>query len=155
MNITGVIPLLNVASTSLVAMPLLLAICSWVMFIYAGIKQQGNGKFWKSSLFPEGIPKPVYIILTPIEFISTFILRPFTLTVRLMVNMISGHLLLGVFYAMTSFLFLKASIALKPVLLISFGACFAFTIFEIFIACLQAYIFALLSSAYISLARGH
>jgi F-type H+-transporting ATPase subunit a len=153
LNITGIIPFLNVSSNSLVAFPLILAICSWVMFIFAGIKHNGAGKFFKNSLFPTNVPKPVYIILTPIEFISTFVLRPATLTVRLMANMISGHLLLGVFYAMTSYLLIVANIYLKPIALISFFACFVFVLFEIFVAALQSYIFALLSTIYISLAR--
>jgi F-type H+-transporting ATPase subunit a len=155
MNITEIIPLLNAPSTALVATPLLLAILSWLMFIIAGIKKNGVGKYFKRSLFPEGIPKPLYILMTPIEFISTYILRPLTLTVRLMANMISGHLLLVTFYTMSSYILFHAALLLKPVLIVSFLACFAFTLFEIFVCCLQAYIFALLSAVYIDLSRSH
>ncbi len=45
-------------------------------------------------MFPPGIPGPIYILLTPIEFVSTFILRPITLFIRLLANMIAGHLIL-------------------------------------------------------------
>jgi F-type H+-transporting ATPase subunit a len=153
LNITEVIPLLNTPSNALVAVPLILAIASWVAFVIAGIKQHGTFTFFKDSIFPPGIPKALYIIMTPIEFLSTFIMRPLTLTVRLMANMISGHLLLITFYSMTTFLMFKASIALKPFFLVSFAAVFVFTLFEIFVCCLQAYIFALLSAVYISLSK--
>jgi len=153
MNITGVIPLLNVASTSLVAMPLLLAVVAYIAFVAAGIKAHGAGHYFKGALFPAGAPKAIYIILTPIEFISTFVLRPVTLTIRLMANMISGHFLLVAFFSMTNYLLIEAAGAIKGVALVSFGAALAFTAFEIFIAALQAYIFTLLTTVYISLAR--
>ena len=151
MNITEIVPLLNAPSTALVAMPLLLALFSWFMFIISGIKKQGSKKYFLQSLFPKNIPKPLYIIMTPIEFISTYVLRPLTLTVRLMANMISGHLLLVTFYSMSSFLLFNAASILKPIIIVSFLACFIFTLFEIFVCCLQAYIFALLSAVYIDL----
>ena len=153
MNITGVIPLLNIASTSVVTVPLLLAGVAWVAFVAAGIKAHGVFGFVRSSLFPSGVPWPIYIILAPIELISTFILRPATLTVRLMANMLAGHLLLALFFSMTNFLFVEANGALKGVGVLTFGAAFAFTLFEIFVAVLQAYIFTLLTAVYISLSQ--
>ncbi|MDR1151881.1 MAG: F0F1 ATP synthase subunit A [Bifidobacteriaceae bacterium] len=153
MNITGIIPLLNVASTSLVAMPLLLAIVSFVAFVWTGIHTHGAKGYFASALFPKGPPKFIYVILTPIEFLSTFILRPVTLTIRLMANMISGHFLLVAFFSMTNYLLIEATGIMKGVAVLSFGAALAFTAFEIFIAALQAYIFTLLTTVYISLAR--
>ncbi|MDR3202237.1 MAG: F0F1 ATP synthase subunit A [Bifidobacteriaceae bacterium] len=153
MNITGVVPLLNVASTSLVAMPLLLALIAWVAFIAAGIKRHGVGGYFKTALFPAGAPKFIYVILTPIEFLSTFVLRPATLTIRLMANMIAGHFLLVAFFTMTNYLLIEASAAIKGVAVLTFAAALAFTLFEIFIAALQAYIFTLLTTVYISLSR--
>ena len=94
MNITGVIPGLQIASTSIVGMPLVYALVAYVGFIYAGIKANGFGRFFKEQLFPPGVPKPIYILMTPIELLSTFVIRPVTLTIRLLANMISGHLLL-------------------------------------------------------------
>ncbi|MBM7331953.1 F0F1 ATP synthase subunit A, partial [Agrobacterium sp. S2] len=87
--------------------------------------------------------------------ISTFILRPATLTIRLLVNMISGHLLLVLCFAATNFLFFEAASALKAVGVVTFAAGLAFTLFEIFIAALQAYIFTLLSAVYIQLSESH
>lgn len=151
LNITGVIPFLNIAGTSVVGMPIVFAVVAFVAFVYAGVRAQGAGQYLKSSLFPPGVPWPVYIILTPIEFLSTFILRPATLTIRLLANMVSGHLLLVLCFSATHFLFFEAAGALKAAGALTLAAGFAFTLFEIFIAILQAYIFALLTSVYISL----
>lgn len=153
MNITGVVPLLNIASTSVVAMPLLLAVVAWLAFVYAGIKNHGVFGYVRTSLFPAGVPWPIYIILAPIELISTFILRPATLTIRLMANMLAGHLLLVLFFGLTNYLLVEASLAMKPVAVLTFGVGFAFTVFEIFVAALQAYLFALLTAVYISLSQ--
>lgn len=152
MNITGIIPFLNIAGSSVVGMPLVFALVSYVAFIYAGIKAQGAGHFFKSQLFPPGVPKAIYLILTPIEFLSTFVIRPATLTVRLLANMLAGHLLLVLCFSATNFLFFEASsaglsIAGAGTLL----AGFAFTLFEIFVAVLQAYVFTVLTAVYIQL----
>lgn len=151
LNITGVIPLLNIAGTSLIGIPLLLAIVSLVAFVYAGIKKHRTLGYLKATLFPSGVPWPLYIILTPIEFLSAFILRPATLTIRLLANMVAGHLLLVTFFLMTHFLFFQASAAMKPVGVLALGAALAFTLFEVFVAALQAYIFTLLTAVYLSL----
>jgi F-type H+-transporting ATPase subunit a len=134
-----------------VAVPLVLAIVAYVTFIYAGIKKS-PGKFFKNSLFPAGVPWPVYIIVTPIELISTFIIRPITLTLRLLMNMVVGHLLLVLFFAATQFFFFTAGgwWALLGVGSLAFGL--AFTLFEILVAVLQAYVFTLLTAVYIQLA---
>jgi F-type H+-transporting ATPase subunit a len=158
MNITGIVPLLNIAGTSVIGLPMLLAVIVWGTFIYAGLKK-GPGKFLRNSLFPPGVPWYFYIIVTPIEFISTFILRPVTLTLRLTFNMIVGHLLLVLFFSATSFFLYEWQQAglfrLFSIGTLAFG--FAFTLFEILVAVLQAYVFALLTAVYIqlSLAEEH
>ena len=151
MNLTGVIPGLNIAGTSVIGVPLVLAIVAYVTFIYAGIKKSPKN-FFKNSLFPAGVPWPVYIIVTPIELISTFIIRPITLTLRLMMNMIVGHLLLVLFFAATQFFIftLGGWYTALGVGTLAFG--FVFTLFEILVAVLQAYVFALLTAVYIQLA---
>lgn len=153
MNLTGVLPLLNIASTSVVAVPLLLAVASFVAFVWTGIRSHGVFGYLRTSLFPSGVPKALYIILAPIELISTFLLRPATLTIRLMSNMLAGHLLLVTFFGLTNYLFFEAAGALKGVGVLTFGAAFAFTLFEIFISALQAYIFTLLTAVYINLSQ--
>jgi F-type H+-transporting ATPase subunit a len=150
MNLTSVIPFLNIAGTSVIGLPLLMAVISWIAFIYAGLKKH-PGAFIRNSLFPPGVPWPLYIIVTPIEFFSTFILRPVTLTLRLTMNMLVGHLLLVLFFSATWFFFFQQG----PNGFTLFG--FAFTLFELFVAALQAYIFTLLTAVYLqlSLAEEH
>lgn len=155
MNITGVIPGLNIAGSSVIGLPIILAIIAYIAFIVAGIRAHGVVGYVKESLFPAGVPWPVYIILTPIELISTFVLRPVTLAVRLLVNMVSGHLLLVLCFSATHYLFFEAATAFKAIGAVTLAAGLAFTLFEIFIAALQAYIFTLLTAVYIQLSESH
>jgi F-type H+-transporting ATPase subunit a len=150
MNITGIIPGLNLAGTSVFGMPIVLAAVSYVVFLYAGIKKH-PGAFFKNSLFPSGVPVYLYPIVTPIEFLSTFILRPVTLSIRLLMNMVAGHMLLVLCFSATSFfLAVGGGFALFSIGTFAFG--FAFTIFEILVAVLQAYVFTFLTAVYIQLA---
>ncbi|MEA9985190.1 MULTISPECIES: F0F1 ATP synthase subunit A [Subtercola] len=151
MNLTGIIPLLNIAGTSVIGVPLVLAVVSYVTFIYAGVRKH-PGAFFKNSLFPPGVPKPIYIIVAPIELVSTFVLRPITLTLRLLMNMVVGHLLLVLFFSATSFFLFTAGgwFSLFGIGTLAFG--FVFTLFEILVAVLQAYVFSLLTAVYIQLA---
>jgi F-type H+-transporting ATPase subunit a len=151
MNLTGLIPGMNLAGTSRIAMPMILAIVAYLAFIYAGLRKH-PGTFLKNSLFPPGVPWPLYIIVTPIELVSTFVLRPVTLTLRLLMNMVVGHLLLVLFFSATQFFFFDASLGFKAfgIGTIAFGIAFSF--FEILVALLQAYVFMLLTAVYIQLA---
>jgi F-type H+-transporting ATPase subunit a len=151
MNITGIIPFLNIAGTSIIAVPLTLAVVSYVTFIYAGIKKS-PANFFKNSLFPSGVPWPIYFIVTPIELISTFIIRPVTLTLRLLMNMMVGHLLLVLFFAATQFFIVDMGGWWTVLGAGSLAFGFVFTLFEILVAVLQAYVFALLTAVYIQLA---
>ena len=151
MNITGVIPGLNLAGTSVVGMPIVLALVSYVAFLYAGLKKH-PGTFLKASLFPPNVPWPLYIIVTPIEFLSTFILRPVTLAIRLLMNMIAGHMLLVLCFSATSFFLFTAGGLFGLFSIGTFAFGFAFTLFEILVAVLQAYVFTFLTATYIQLA---
>ncbi len=151
-NITGVIPFLNIASTSLIGLPIVMALWVYVMYLGVGIKKHGVGGYLKHNLFPAGVPKPIYLLLTPIEFLQVFLLRPATLALRLAANMIAGHLLLVLCFSATQYFFLEASGWVKATGTLSLVAGLAFTLFEIFVAALQAYVFAMLSSVYLSMA---
>jgi len=150
-NITGIIPFLNIGVSAVVGLPMLLAIVAYITFIYAGVKKSPKN-FFKNSLFPQGVPWPFYILVTPIEFFSTFILRPITLTLRLMMNLVVGHLLLVLFFSATWFFFFEVQGALKALGALTLVVGFAFTLFEILVAFLQAYIFTILTGVYIQLA---
>lgn len=150
-NITGVIPLLNMAGTALIGLPLVMALWVYVMYLGVGIKQHGLGGYLKMNLFPAGVPWFVYPLLTPIEILQVFVLRPATLALRLAANMMAGHLLLVLCFAATHFFFLEAAGGMKALGAVSLAAGLGFTLFEVFVAFLQAYVFVMLSAVYLNM----
>jgi F-type H+-transporting ATPase subunit a len=150
-NITGVIPFLNIAGTSVIGMPIVLAMWVYVPYLSEGVKKFGVGGYLMLSLCPPGVPWPIYILLTPVEFLQVFLLRPATLVIRLLANMMAGHLLLALCFAATSFLFFEASGALKAFGAVTFVAGFAFFLLEVFVAALQAYVFSILTAVYLQM----
>ncbi|HYY43754.1 MAG TPA: F0F1 ATP synthase subunit A, partial [Actinomycetota bacterium] len=87
-------------------------------------------------------------LIAIIEVFSTFIIRPLTLSVRLLGNMIAGHFLLLIFWFGTAYL-LQPSIA-AAFSVVSFGMSVALVGFELVVALLQAYIFTILTAVYIA-----
>jgi len=150
-NLTGVIPGLNIAGTSLIGLPVLLAGWVFVMYLGAGVRALGLGGFLKNSLFPPGVPLFMYVLLTPIEFLTVFVLRPATLAIRLMANMVAGHLMLVLCVSATQYFIVEAAPAMKVFGALTFVSAFALTLFEVFVAALQAYIFVVLTAVYLSL----
>jgi len=147
-NVFGIIPGLQFPVNSRMAMPLFLAILSWILFNVAGIRRHGWGGYSKMVLFPSGVPWPMYILVTPIEFVSTIIVRPITLSVRLLANMIAGHLLLTIFFLGTAYLLQPSITSLFAVASFTLGT--ILVAFELFVAALQAYIFTILTAVYLA-----
>jgi len=148
-NVPGIIPFLQMPATARIALPMFLSLLVWVVFIGTGFKHQGLG-YLKNSLFPPGVPKALYLLVTPIEFISTFLVRPFSLTVRLFANMLAGHILLVTFALLSEALFqAKGNPALIPVGILPLFMLIFLTAFEVLVAFLQAYIFTILTAVYI------
>jgi F-type H+-transporting ATPase subunit a len=146
-NILEIVPGISFPLHSRLAFPLVMALISWVVYNTVGIRKHGLLGYLKMVMFPPGAPKVLYILLTPIEFISVIVLRPITLTIRLFANMVAGHFLLSVFFL--------GSLALLtgiPYILgvVSFGIGVALVGFEIFVASLQAFIFSMLTASYIA-----
>jgi len=150
-NLTGIIPGFNIGASAVVGYPIVIAVVSYITFIYAGVKKNPVG-FFKNSLFPAGVPWPMYFLVTPIEFLSTFIMRPVTLAIRLLMNMIVGHLLLVLLFSATNYFIFWAGGIFPLVGIGTFAFSIAFTLFEVLIAALQAYVFTLLTTIYIQLA---
>ena len=153
-NILGIIPGVNFANTARMAIPILLSVMVWFIFNIVGIIKQGGWTYVKGVLFPPGVPKPIYLLVTPIEFISTFLLRPVTLAVRLFANMVAGHLILTIFavgtWYLASHLFVDGAQSWVAIWSIpSFFLLLFMMLFEILVAFLQAYIFTLLTAVYI------
>jgi F-type H+-transporting ATPase subunit a len=148
-NITGIIPGWQMPATARMAVPAFLALLVWVVFNIEGMREQGFGTYWKSVLFPPGVPKALYILVTPIEFLSKIIVTPFSLAVRLFANVLAGHILLVAFGVLTHTLVTANTAILKPVGILPLIMLILMTGFELGVAFLQAYIFTLLAAVYI------
>jgi F-type H+-transporting ATPase subunit a len=147
-NLYGIIPGINFPTTARMAIPLFLAILVWFVFNIVGVVKQGGLHYLKNTLFPPGVPKPIYVLFTPIEFVMVFLVRPLTLSVRLAANMIAGHLMLTIFFVGTWYLQWK--LVAIPVAALSFALGTFITAFEVLVAVLQAYIFTILTAVYIA-----
>ena len=148
-NLMAIIPFAQISPMSRFAFPLVLAGICWVLYIYIGIREQGAGRYFKDILFLPGVPKPMYILVTPIEILQNFIVRPFTLAVRLFANMFAGHMLLVVFALGAVYLFSRdnISIVFGPV---SALMAIVMTFFELLVIFLQAYVFTVLMGTYLN-----
>lgn len=146
LNLFELMPGWLMPGTARMAIPAFLAILAWLIFNIAGIKAQGAGYF-KETLFPPGVPGPIYILVTPIEFISVFLVRPFSLAVRLYANLLAGHILVVTFAVLTAALWAQQWYAIFlpfPFLMLVFVF-----LFELLVSVLQAYIFTILTAVYI------
>jgi F-type H+-transporting ATPase subunit a len=100
-----------------------------------------------------GVPKPILLILTPIEIVGIFI-KPITLFIRLFANITAGHIII---LSLVSLIFVfgnlgenMAGAAAGAAVAVPFV--FAMNFLELFVAFLQAFIFTLLSALYIGTA---
>ncbi|GAA3660096.1 F0F1 ATP synthase subunit A [Nonomuraea antimicrobica] len=149
-NVMGVIPIAQFPVASHIAFPAVLAISIYVLKVYLGVKHQGGIGYFKNMMFPPGLPKGIYFLLAPIEFLSNMIIAPFTHMVRLFANMFAGHMLLA-FFSMVGFWFLFEQLTPlgAPIGVLGVIMTIIFTAFEMFIQFLQAFLFAMLASMYI------
>lgn len=102
----------------------------------------GKSAYWKHILMPPGVPILMYIIIVPIEIIGIFT-KPFALMIRLFANITAGHIII---LSLFSFIFVFESFAVGIP-----AATFAIlmTFMELFVACLQAFIFTMLTGLFI------
>jgi len=145
MNLWGVVPFFQMSPNAHIAFPIVLALITYVMFLYLGFKQHGPG-YLKHALI---LPAPWFIqpILIPIEFFSTFIVRPFSLAIRLFANMFAGHMLLLVF-TLGGFAMINSNVLLAPVSVLSWAMTIALTFLDFAVIALQAYVFTVLTASY-------
>ena len=156
-NAPGIIPILYMPATARIAIPMCLSLLVWVIFIGVGIKHQGV-KYFTHLIWPPDVPTALKPLFGVIEVVSTLLIRPFSHTVRLMANMMAGHILLVTFSLLTEALFqAKTNQAFFiPLGILPFGMLLFLTAFEILVAFLQAYIFTILAAVYIgSSMEGH
>ena len=146
-NITEIVPFIQFPANARMAMPMTLALVVWVVFNVVGIAKQGFFSYIKNTLIPPGVPAALLPLVALIEFVSTFIVRPFSLAVRLFANMLAGHLLLVTFAVLTAALW--DSSPLFAIVWAPFVVLIGLTAFEILVGVLQAFIFTILTAVYI------
>jgi F-type H+-transporting ATPase subunit a len=154
-NIFEVVPGINFSANSRIAFPLVMALIAWVVYNGVGIAKHGFVGYMKHVLFPPGAPAALLVLLVPIEFVTSILIRPVTLSVRLAANFLAGHFLLAVFFLGTIALLQGGWIAVFAPF--SFAISIALVGFEIFVSILQAFIFSILTASYIggALAEEH
>jgi F-type H+-transporting ATPase subunit a len=150
MNVLGLF--LIFTATSQLAVTVTFGIMTILLVIVVGFWKSGLG-FFKLFL-PSGIPWYLWILVIPIEVIS-FVLRPFTLALRLFGNMLGGHVALKVFAGFVVSLGAVGfggglGLLAFPVALLSLGGVVALTALEFLVAFLQAFVFAVLACVYLN-----
>jgi F-type H+-transporting ATPase subunit a len=135
LNLLGLTPLgFNV--TGNIAITASLALLTYLITTFTA-----NKNYWGHIFWMPGVPKPMRIILAPIELLGTFI-KPISLMIRLYANILAGHVVLmsiiGLMFVFKSWIGST----------LSFGLAFALSLLEILVAFLQAYIFTMLSALY-------
>jgi len=119
-----------------------------------GIVKQGPVNYFKGTLFPPGVPLIIKPLLAIIELFSVFVIRPLTLAIRLLANMMAGHVLLTIFFLFSAE-FVKFELSL-PLGIVTAIVAAGLIVFELLVISIQAYIFTMLSAFYISEAiHGH
>jgi F-type H+-transporting ATPase subunit a len=144
LNIIGLLPN-SYPVTSNISFTLTLALLTFILTQYEGFRRNGPVKYLKSFV-PPGLPfKPLMVpFMWFVEVLQEFT-KPLTLGLRLYANILAGHLIIFVFLSFILYFGTFMAVISVPAAVIFFG-------FEIFVAVLQAYIFAILTQVYIELA---
>jgi F-type H+-transporting ATPase subunit a len=146
-NIVGIFPLghYGYTATSNINVTATLAVLVFGVVVITGIRRKGIGGYIK-GFAPSGVPVFLLPLIFPVEVISLFA-KHFALAVRLFANMLAGHTVILVFATGAAVLFGKG---LMTVLFpFPFLGVVGMLMFEIFVALIQAFIFAILTALYI------
>jgi F-type H+-transporting ATPase subunit a len=149
-NFMGSLPFIQFPTFSRAGMVYSLALLSWVIYNWVGIKKHGFVGYLKLQTVPAGIKGPMLLLLVPLEAMSNLLVRPVTLALRLFANMLAGHLLLILFALGGEYLLLHGAALVKPVGILAWVLFIAISFLELLIQFLQAYVFVLLNAMYIS-----
>ena len=144
LNLLGLTPFgFNV--TGQIAVTACLAIFTLIIYTVSG-----NKDYWMHILWMPGVPVFVKPILAIIELAGAFIIKPFSLLVRLFANISAGHI---VVMSLIAIMFtLKESLGVAGATGLSLVLSFFITLIEVLVAFLQAYIFTALSALFIGMA---
>ncbi len=149
-NLFEVTPLINFPITSRMALPIFLSLVTYFIFVIVGFSKNGI-HYLTDVAWPKAVPIGLRWLVGLIEVVSTFLLRPITLAIRLFANLVAGHLMLTLLLGSgVTFVLAVGDIGPKAGIgVVWFAVGMIFFAFEIFVAILQAYIFTLLSAVYI------
>ncbi len=136
-NLSGMIPMSFTVTSHIIVTFALAGILFTAITILGFVK---HGTHFLSLFLPAGTPWWMMPLMIMIEIVS-YLARPVSLSIRLAANMLAGHLLLKIVAGFVMIGFLG---------IFPFAFLLIFTGFEIFIACLQAYIFTLLTCIYLN-----
>jgi len=143
-NLIGVFPYFF-TYTSHITVTLALTLAVIIMVTVVGLAI--HGFHWFGYFVPQGVPKALLPLLVPIEVLS-YLSRIISLSVRLFANMMAGHVMLEVFGAFVVMLGAAGLLGIVPAIF-AFGVNVILIGFEILVAVLQAYVFAILSCIYL------
>ncbi|KKN42859.1 hypothetical protein LCGC14_0709100 [marine sediment metagenome] len=144
LNLLGLTPFgFNV--TGQIAVTAALAIFTLIIYTFSG-----NKEYWQHILWMPGVPYLIRPVLAIIELAGAFLIKPFSLMVRLFANISAGHI---VVMSLIAIMFtLKASLGVVGATALSLILSFFITLIEVLVAFLQAYIFTMLSALFIGMA---
>src|SRR3954463_6185434 len=152
-NLLGLLPLAVIpglhsfTTTSHFSITGVLAVLSFSIVLIVGFWRHGLHFF---SLFvPHGTPIVMLPLIAAIEFVS-FMVRPFSLGLRLFVAMIAGHILMEVFGSFIVNGFNAGGVMGPGISIISFLFIVGVAALELLVCAIQAYVFALLTSLYLN-----
>jgi F-type H+-transporting ATPase subunit a len=151
-NLMGMLPWAG-SPTASFAVTAALAFVVFVTVIGSGMARLGLWGFWKAQVPHMDLPKPVAIFLIPMIFgieIFGLLVKHFVLAVRLLANMIGGHVVLAVLLAFISAT--ASSLLFWGVMPASVLGSTALSLLELLVAFIQAYIFAFLTALFIGMA---
>ena len=143
-NLLGLIPIFPGGAnlTGNIAVPMILAS---IVFIITTLSAKKT--YWQHIFAMPGVPKPVLLILTPVEIIG-MLLKPFVLMIRLFANITAGHIIILSFFSLI-FIFGEISpVAGYGASILSVSFVIFMTFLELLVAFLQAYVFTLLAAIY-------
>jgi F-type H+-transporting ATPase subunit a len=144
-NVLGLIPY-GYTFTSQIIVTFAMAAVVFIGVTIIGIAK--HGWHFLSFFVPHGVPLPLLVLLVPIELLS-YIIRPFTLSIRLFANMMAGHTMLAIFAGFVVPLAVLSTVAMRPLAVVPLAVDVALIFLELLVAVLQAYVFTILTCLYL------
>jgi F-type H+-transporting ATPase subunit a len=145
-NVIGIIPYTFTVSSQIIVTATLAMLVFFTVLVYGFVK---NGVKFLRIFVPPGIPFYILPLVVPIEVIS-FLTRPLSHSVRLFANMLAGHITLKVFAGFVAMLGTSLGAIGWIGGMVPLALTVALTALELLVACLQAYVFAILTCIYLN-----